>query len=185
MYRELNILLKKAKEGDMDSKEEILKRLQGLVINSIRRYYDKRNEYEDLIQIGNLVILECIDNYDDSRGVYFLGYVKTMLKYTYLNRHKERRCFSLNISIGEDEECELIDMIQSDREGPMEVVLKSEIKSELRQALYNLTDRQRDIVIFYYLNGLSIKDISTKLGIAYRTVVNTKTRALEKLKESL
>ena len=106
MYKELDKLVNKAKGGDVASKEEILNRLKGLVIKSIQRYYNKREEYDDLIQEGYLVILESIDNYDEERGVYFLGYIKTMLKYTYLNKHQERQHLSLNVKVGDAEDNE-------------------------------------------------------------------------------
>ena len=77
MYSELNGLLIRAKEGDRNSKEEIVNRLQGLIIKSIQRYYNKMDEYEDLIQEGNLVILEAIDDYDSSR-VKYLAYLVSL-----------------------------------------------------------------------------------------------------------
>ena len=39
-------LLDKARAGDKASKEEIINRLQPLIISSIRRYYNKPKEYE-------------------------------------------------------------------------------------------------------------------------------------------
>ncbi len=185
MYKELNDLLAKAKNGDVSSGEEIVERVQGLIFNSIQRYYNDRNEYEDLIQEGNLVVLQAIVDFDESRGVYFLGYLKTMLKYTYLNKHKNKRHLSLNVAVGDDAESQWIDMLESDDDSILDQLLIIEEASELKDALEKLTDRQREVVIAYYLERLSINDISKRLGITYRTVVNTKTRALEKLKDSL
>ncbi|NLY46739.1 MAG: sigma-70 family RNA polymerase sigma factor [Tissierella sp.] len=183
MYKELNELLIKAKNGDTDSAAQILNRVQGLIFNSIQRYYNDRNEYEDLIQEGNLVVLQAIEDFDESRGVYFLGYLKTMLKYTYLNKHNIKRHLSLNVAVGDDGENEWVDVLESDEEGIIERLLKIEAASELKDALEKLTDRQREVIMAYYFQRLSINDISKRLGITYRTVVNTKTRALEKLRE--
>ncbi|MDR7869347.1 MAG: sigma-70 family RNA polymerase sigma factor [Tissierellaceae bacterium] len=183
MYKELNEFLLKAKEGDRESKEEILNRLQGLIFKSIQRYYNNRNEYEDLIQEGNLVVLQAIDDFDESKGVYFLGYVKTMLKYTYLNKHKLRQHLSLNIPVGNDEDNELVDLLESDKDGPLEQYLQIEENLIINEALSKLTDRQREIVLAYYLERLSIGEIAERLGISYRTVINTKIRALEKMRE--
>lgn len=183
MYKELNDLLEKAKNGDTSSAEEILNRLQGLIFNSIQRYYNDRNEYEDLIQEGNLVVLEAIKEFDESRGVYFLGYVKTMLKYTYLNKHNIKRHLSLNVVVGDNAETELMDMLASDERSSLDKLLKIEEVSELKDALEKLTDRQKEVIIAFYIERLSINDISKRLGITYRTIVNTKTRALERLQE--
>lgn len=183
MYKELNELLAKARQGDVHSKEEILNRLQGLIIKSIQRYYNMRSEYEDLIQEGNLTVLEAIDSFDEEKGVYFLGYVKTMLKYTYLNKHKIRKHLSLNATISDNEDDEWMDLLESDEEGPLEQFLQSEKHATISYALSKLTDRQREIVLAYYVEGLSISHIAQKLNISYRTVVNTKVRALEKMRD--
>ena len=185
MYKELNDLLEKAKNGDTSSCEEILNRVQGLIFNSIQRYYNNRNEYEDLIQEGNLVVLKAIKEFDESKGVYFLGYLKTMLKYTYLNKHSIKHHLSLNVAVGDNAETELMDMLESDEISTLDMLLMIEESSELNDALEKLTDRQRDVIIAFYIERISIKDISKRLGITYRTIVNTKTRALERLRESM
>lgn len=185
MYKELNELLAKARKGDKKSKEGILNKVRPLIIRKIQRYYNNKNLFEDLIQEGYLVVLECIESYDDSRGVYFLGYLKTMLKFTYLNKHKQRTHLSLNIPAGEDRDDEWIDLLESHGKNQEDIILEKEGVGELRHALSKLTQRQREIVIAYYIEEISIGDIAKRLGITYRTVVNTKTRALERLRELL
>lgn len=173
----------KAKEGDMGAKEEIISRLEPLVLSSIKRYYYKREEFEDLVQDGNIKILECIQDFDPKKGVYFLGYVKTVLRYMYLDKHKERIHFSLNEKVGDGED-ERIDLLVSD-EDILESILNHEEVEELRRVLNVLTERQKEVVILFYMERLSLGDIAEKLGISYRTVVNTKTNALKKLNEGL
>lgn len=185
MYRELDELVDKAKTGDISAKEEILNRLQGLIFNSIKRYYNNVTEYEDLVQEGNKVVLESIDSYDRSKGVYFLGYIKTMLKYTYLNQHKRRFVLSLNVCVDDSGETQLMDMLESDEEGILDRIIKSEEESSVRLALSTLTQRQRQVLVYFYFERLSISEIAKRMGITYRTVVNTKTRAIERVRENL
>lgn len=185
MYKDLDNLLKSARKGDKKSSEKILIKLNPLIIASIKRYYNKIVDYEDLIQEGRLAILECINNYDDSKEVYFLGYVKTILKFLYLNKHKEKIFISLNTPIGDNEEEELIDILESDDDGVLEEVLKTENLDEIRYALSSLTERQREVIIYFYFEGYSIPEIAKKMGVTYRTIVNTKTTALEKMRRQL
>lgn len=173
-------LLDKARAGDKASKEEIINRLQPLIISSIRRYYNKPKEYEDLIQDGNLIILECIEDYEPSKGVHFLGYVKTMLRYLYLDKHKTKIHHSLNEVVG-DGEVELMDLLVSEDKEALDLILDEEDNKYLLEALDRLTDRQREVTILYYFENMKIEDIASRLGVTYRTVVNTKTRALEKM----
>ena len=184
MYKEIDKLVGKGKLGDKDSLEEILKMLKPLVISSIKKYYNNFNEYEDLIQMGNLTILQCIKDFDEEKGVYFLGYVKTTLRYVYLNKHKEEKILSLNNNYTDSDD-ELIDILESEDVSPLEYILIKERNEHLYNALNTLTNRQIDILIYFYIERLSIKDISQELNIAYRTIVNTKVNALKKLKHYL
>jgi RNA polymerase sporulation-specific sigma factor len=177
-------LIEEARKGNREAAGEIINRLQPLVISSIRKYYNNGKEYEDLIQEGNLMILESLKSYDSTRAVHFLGYIKLNLKYLYLNKHKRKIHLSLNDSIA-DGELEIIDMLVSDDKAALDIVLEDERNIQLNKALEKLTERQREIVILYYVKNMSIGDIGNKLGISYRTVVNTKTRALENLRRRI
>lgn len=177
-------LVKEAKMGDMIAKEEIINRLQPLVLSSIKRYYYKRNEFQDLVQDGNIKILECIEDFDPDKGVHFLGYVKTMLKFMYLDKHKKKIHSSLNEKAGEGDS-EIIDLLVSNDKNILESILDKEEVDNLRDVLEILTDRQKEIIILFYIERMSMEEIASKLGIAYRTVVNTKTTALKKLNKGL
>lgn len=177
-------LLFSAREGSVKAREEIINRLQPLIISSIRKYYNRPNEYEDLVQDGNVKILECIGDFDAGKGVHFLGYVKTMLRYMYLDKNKTKVNYSLNEVAG-DSDMELIDLLVSEDRGPMDLVLDKEQNQWVKDILASLTDRQREVLIFFYMENMKIEEIATLLGVSYRTVVNTKTRALEKLRERI
>lgn len=176
-------LIISAKSGDKRAKEEIINRLQPLIISSIKRYYNYSYEYEDLVQDGNLMILQCIEDYDESKGAQFLGYVKLRLKYMYLLKHRTKRHLSLN-EPAEDGEIEIIDILVSENKGVLDLVLEKEMSIRLRKAIEGLTSRQREIIICYYIGGRTLEEVSEMLGISYRTVVNTKARAMEKLKRA-
>lgn len=175
-------LVNKAREEDKESIEEIIKRLQPLIISSIRKYYNNYKEYEDLVQDGNLMILQSIKDYDHTRGVHFLGYIKTNLRFLYLDKHKRKHHMSLNEPIG-DGESEIIDLLVSEDMDILDMLIENERNDMLKKSLDILTDRQKQVIIYFYVNRMSIDDIAKNLGISYRTVVNTKTRAIEKLKQ--
>ncbi len=182
MYDEINKELQLAKKGDVESKKWLLDKLKPLIIASIRRNYNRPMEYEDLMQEGKVIVLECINNFDETKGAYFLGYVKTMLSYYYLDKNKQKDVNSLNDKVGDDEEEELIDLLESDIDDPLETLVKLEENNMLYSALNSLTTRQREVIIDFYYEGLSISQISEKLGVSYRTVVNTKVKGLENMK---
>lgn len=180
MYQEIEELLFLSKRGDVRAKEKLLLKLNPLIISSIRKYYNRLDQYDDLIQEGYKTILLAFEEYDPTKGVKFLGYVKTMLKYNYLEKYKERQHLSLNSQMGDGE---FIDFLEGFEKDPMDVALKKEESEILLKGLKELTKRQRQVVVDYYINGLSIQEIAHKLNISYRTVVNIKTQGLSKLKK--
>lgn len=185
MYKIIDELLEESRSGDLSSKELLLNKLRPLIISSINKYYPNSRDYEDLIQDGYVVVLECIDNFDPSKEVYFLGYVKTMLKYNYLQNHRRKAMISLNTPIGEDNESELVDLLESKDLGPLDFLLTNEVNNNLLKSLSVLGQRQRQIFVLFYIEKMSIGEIAQYLEISYRTVVNAKTRAIEKLKKEI
>lgn len=185
MYKIIDKLLESSKQGNKSSKEELLNKLRPLIISSINKYYPNSMDYEDLIQDGNIVVLECINNYDISKGVFFLGYVKTMLKYNYLQNHKRKYMISLNTAVGDDNENEMIDLLQSEELEAIESLIIVENNEIVKECLKVLTQRQRNIVLLFYIENISIGDIAKYLKVTYRTVVNTKTQAMKKLRIEL
>ena len=120
------------------------------------------------------------------KDVNFLGFIKMKLKFYYLDKHKykKEKPSSLNKPIGEDGD-EILDLIPDNDKSPLDKVLEKERKARLRKAMKVLTQRQRKIIIYYYIKNKSIKEISRILKISYRTVINTKTTALKKLRKQM
>jgi len=177
---------KEIKNGNVHKKEELLRKLKPLIIKSIRKYYNDFSQFEDLIQQGYEVILKGINEFDEKKDVNFLGFIKMKLKFYYLDKHKYRKekPSSLNNPIGEDGD-EILDLIPDMDKSPLDKVLEKERKARLRKAMKVLTQRQRKIIIYYYMKNKSIKEISHILKISYRTVINTKTTALKKLRKQM
>ncbi|HHV47155.1 MAG TPA: sigma-70 family RNA polymerase sigma factor [Tissierellia bacterium] len=185
MYREIEKLYERAKEGDMSARETFLEKLAPLVAGSIRRYYNVKKDHEDLMQEGYEVILRCIKDYDPEKGVKLLGYIKAMLKYHYLNKHRERKTVSLNEPLKDMKDGELMDFLIGDEEDPLNIIIENEEYTALLKSLKTLTPRQKRVILDFYARNIPIGEIAKNMGISYRTAVNTKTNALRKLKSQM
>lgn len=60
-----------------------------------------------------------------------------------------------------------------------------EIRQKIRKAIANLTPRQKELIELRYFEGLSIEELSTRTGIAAKTVYNTLATALKSLSVDL
>ncbi len=176
-------LYKDAYLGDKESELLILERLKPLIISSIRKYNLDWNEFEDLIQEGREMVLICIKDYNPYLNVPFLGYVKSRLKYLYLNKRKIKKDLSLNKIFGENGE-EYLELLES-KENILESLLEKEIYTKLHNVIGTLPKREKEVLGDFFFRDLTITQISKKYNITYRTVLNQKSNALKKLRERM
>jgi RNA polymerase sporulation-specific sigma factor len=72
-------LLKLAKQGDEESKATLIECNMPLIKSIVRRYKNKRVEYDDLIQIGTMGIIKAIKNFNEDFNVRFSTYAVPMI----------------------------------------------------------------------------------------------------------
>lgn len=175
-------VIEAALDGSGKDVEYLIECLEPLIKKSIRSYYYRKDEFEDLVQEGRLKVLECLRTYDPDRGVHFLGYVKMSLKFLYLNMKDGGLVLSIDQEDGEG--MRIIDGLASDDDIEEDLVLAMD-RSILQDALGDLTIIERKVIYDFYIEGKSMVAIAEARGVSYRTVVNNKSRALAKLEEKL
>ena len=79
---------------------------------------------------------------------------------------------------------ELPETLVSD-DGVDENFIKEESLTELCDALESLDERSRDLIIFHYYKGLTLKEIAEKMSISYSYAKLLHNNALAKLKDFL
>jgi RNA polymerase sporulation-specific sigma factor len=72
-------LIKLAKEGNQDAKEQVVTENLGLVWAVARRFLGRGHELEDLYQIGCIGLMKCIEKFDLSFDVKFSTYAVPMI----------------------------------------------------------------------------------------------------------
>ncbi|MDR1138685.1 MAG: sigma-70 family RNA polymerase sigma factor [Clostridiales bacterium] len=72
-------LIRDAKIGDNNAKEELLQHNSALIKSVIRRFKNKGIEYDDLYQLGCIGFLKAIKNFDADFGVKFSTYAVPMI----------------------------------------------------------------------------------------------------------
>lgn len=103
-YKDFNRVLRSALVGEERSKVKLLDMLDPLIRSSINKYCPVYSEYEDLYSDGRAMVLSCIEDFDNKRS--FLKYVKSYLKFFYMNTYKYLRDVNSDVhdSPSDDEE---------------------------------------------------------------------------------
>ncbi|GFI46685.1 RNA polymerase sigma-D factor [Lachnospiraceae bacterium] len=70
-------------------------------------------------------------------------------------------------------------------DGPEEVVEKKELKIILEQALSLLTEKEKKVILLYYYEDLTLKEISNVLEVSESRISQLHTRALQKMKKKM
>ena len=68
---------------------------------------------------------------------------------------------------------------------PAEAVEKEELKKILAQSLDLLTEKERKVILLYYYEELTLKEISEVLEVSESRVSQLHTKALQKMREKL
>lgn len=87
---------------------------------------------------------------------------------------------------GNGKENQTIDIPDDSRYGQPEVVLEeNELKKMLMESLDLLTEKERKVIILYYYEELTLKEISEILEVSESRISQLHTRALQKMKQKL
>lgn len=186
------------KEGNKKALDELVAANQGIISKIANKYYgiNKKLEFEDLTQAGNVGLMKAIDKYDSSLEVAakFITYAVFWIdKYINIevngcssrdveNTKLNNSCTSLNQFIGDDNDTELIEMIESDSDDI--VAIEDKLYHEyLRKSLENAMMKsnsleEREVLKFRYgwnAKRMTLDEVGNVLNISTRY----KVRALE------
>lgn len=96
-------------------------------------------------------------------------------------RYRQRN-FSLE-AMEEEVGFEKADDMPSPEENLLEAEHKSELRSQVDLALACLTEKQREVIILYFWEELSLREIARKKGIHHSSVEETFASAMKKLEK--
>lgn len=76
---EVNRLLLKMKEGDLEAREKFIQGNLRLVLSVIQRFNNRGENADDLFQVGCIGLIKAMDNFDLSQNVRFSTYAVPMI----------------------------------------------------------------------------------------------------------
>ncbi|MDY2695788.1 MAG: RNA polymerase sporulation sigma factor SigG [Eubacteriales bacterium] len=76
---EMEILMKRVKNGDALARDEFVVANLRLVLSVVQRFYGKRDKCDDMFQVGCVGLMKAIDNFDINLNVKFSTYAVPMI----------------------------------------------------------------------------------------------------------
>ena len=144
--------------------------------DKVRRYISGKvrniHDIEDLTSDVFVKVYEKLEKFDGEKASVST-WVYTITRNTVIDFYRTNKTCE-----------ELPETLVSD-DGVDENVIKEESLSELCDALESLDESSRDLIIFHYYKGLTLKEIAEKMSISYSYAKLLHNNALAKLKDFL
>lgn len=171
----------RAKEGSKEDMLYIIEELKPLIYKNIGDFR-KNQDIEDLFQEASIIVMEGIKDFDEKRGIPFLGFIKSRLHFSLRNLCKEEAFhLSLDEEVKGEEGISYMDMLKSDDPNSLDIILNKEESKDLIDGLNSLSQIEKSTLIDHYLRGITFKDIAKSRKVHYKTVLDNKNRAIRKL----
>lgn len=171
-----------------DKEEEALLALwesfQPLVYSSMRKFYVAMSEQENISQEAFIQLLLCANKYDPSLNVPFESFYKMNLHYWFLgqiNKKKELLVVDQDWQNG----FSMADLEQSTIGNAQEATQLSELQMILAKALETLTEKQRQVVVLFYLKNVKLVDIAKGMGCSYKVAYKHKDAGIKKIRKQM
>lgn len=188
-------LLKQVKLGDEQARKTLIESNLRLVTKIARQYRRPKIELLDLIQEGNIGLIEAVDKFDAEMGYRFSTYAVWSIRKAIQEFLGEENTIESLDSIIEDEgeEVFLSDMIKDAETilgGPSCEIIDAQLEQiEEQQRIFErldtISEREREVLMMLYgFKGkpMSLQDIADQFGMSHERVRCIKNTALERLK---
>jgi RNA polymerase nonessential primary-like sigma factor len=188
-------LLKQVKLGDEQARKTLIESNLRLVTKIARQYRRPKIELLDLIQEGNIGLIEAVDKFDAEMGYRFSTYAVWSIRKAIQEFLGEENTIESLDSIIEDEgeEVFLSDMIKDAETilgGPSCEIIDAQLEQiEEQQRIFERLDtipeREREVLMMLYgFKGkpMSLQDIADQFGMSHERVRCIKNTALERLR---
>lgn len=182
--------------GDETAKQRLIEHNLRLVVFIARRFENTGVNLEDLISIGTIGLIKAIGTYHSDRNIRLATYASRCIEneiLMYIRKLSARKGeVSLDEPINLDSdgnEMRLSDILGTDDDVVTGHLEEETDKMLLRQALKELPDREREIVIMRYgLQGrkeLTQKEVAEKLGISQSYISRLEKRIMQKMRKHI
>ena len=179
------LLLERAKAGDVAAFEKLIEAYQKKIFNLAYRMTGNFDDAGDMAQEALVRIFKSIANFREQSSFSTWVYrITTNVCLDELRKKKNKKVYSLDEEI-HAEDGEIQRQIMSDDPLPDEIAEKEELKRIVNSAINSLPEEQKIVITLRDLQGLSYDEISEVLDCPVGTVKSRINRARQALKNVL
>jgi len=181
-------LVLKAQEGQMSALEELVSRYQRLVYVTLYQLAPDRNDINDLTQEVLLRMCRSIKSLRNPKTFkYWLNRIITNLFYDELRKGpRQLKTISLDEPMYDDsDDGSPARDVPDASEVPDKLALNSELDQKIQEAIRDLPEQFRTIIVLREIQGLSYEEIASLTETNIGTVKSRLARARLKLQEVL
>lgn len=182
MEEEDNVLVLRARDGDLAAYSELVSRYQRAVYGIVSRMVATRDDADDLVQDVFVLAYRSIDRFrGQSAFSTWLHSIAVNTTIKHLKRMKVRQAMSID-----DPDTGINETLVSDcHQPPAEAAEDKERKQSVRIAVDKLPEKHRAVVILHYFEDYSCEEIANILNCSVGTVWSRLHYACRKLRGQL
>ncbi len=172
----INELVERAREGDRQAFGELAQQFESVVFAIVLRRLRNRSEAREVTQEVFLRAMRKLPQLREAER--FPGWLRQIAVRMSINRAVRRP---------NEASCapETFNGLSSATSEPLEGILKSEQASELRDCLGRLRDMDRQTLMAFYFEGLSLKQMSDESGSPIGTIKRRLHTARNRLRDEM
>src|SRR4030042_1120798 len=173
-------LAQRIKKGDKDALEKLTRANLRFVVSVAKQYQNQGLSLPDLINEGNLGLIKAAEKFEDT-----LDLPKEKVNDTL---RVSGRHVSVDAPFQEGDENSLLDiLINSDSPKADNKLISESLMKEIERALSTLTDRERDIIRYFFginCQEMTLEEIGEQFGLTRERVRQIKEKAIRRLRHT-
>ena len=189
--------IEKAVSGDQKARDLLIEHNLRLVVYVAKRYENSAScPLEDLISIGTIGLVKAINTFKADKNIKLATYASRCIENEILMYLRKNNKIRYEISLDEPlnidydgNELLLGDIVGTDDDLVEQEMMKSDQKKIFYEALKNLNEREKEILILRYglsnNDELTQKDVADLLGISQSYISRLEKKIIKKLRSQL
>jgi RNA polymerase sigma-70 factor (ECF subfamily) len=191
-------LIEQASQGDSDARQQLLERHRGRLRRMVAVHLDRRvaarADPSDVVQEALADAAAKLSAYLRERPLPFYAWlrrlawerlVKLHRRHLRARRRSARREEPGVLDLPDNSAVELARRLVASGTSPSRHLDRAELQARVRGALARLEEREREVLVLRYLEGLATKEIAAVLGVSEGAVKMRHLRALDRLRALL